>query len=352
MKKIKTEESKDLSEMFNQMIGAGNIEITYPKYQRIFQNCNNMVRIFRMLGDSPFMKLHHNSSQYQEVRLFCTQAQEAMDKLFSIDLSNVPSLAEVHPDVSKKFGEAYIDLRRSRFIQEVVLVLYRNLAVYKKYLTMDPPNHNFIKLMPGAEWRPFPFTKLNLKYILTLDDVKQNTINFFMVLLQKVHELTSKINDELNSPDIDIDQFVEVIMTNIDAIQKVPELSRCGQAFKKIKESVKLLKSRFDGYYQDYIATNDSTIMMQHFILDVSKETTASPQVTLQFKKIINYYTKVAHNNPNATPQIKNMLNRFNDTFNDIEKKATEDLVDVREVPDEDIPLGLDDILSAKPIPE
>ncbi len=334
-KKVSADDG-ELSGMFNQMIGAGNIEITYPKYTRIMQNCQNIVRIFDMLAGSPFMVLSDNAGPRAEIELFCANSKEAMAKMFCMDLSGVPDLGAVHEEVSTRFGNLYMEMRRSRFIQEIILVMHKNLAAYKKHLAdVDTVTHKFIVNMAGHEWNPFPFTSLNIKRIFDMVGVKTNTISFFLTILSKVYTLCQQINDELNSPDIDIDQFVNVIMSNIETIQKIPELSRCGQAFKKIRESVTLLKSRFDGYYKDFVETNDSSIMMQHFILDVSKETTASPQVTLQFKKIINYYNKVAQNNPNTSSQIKGMLQRFNNTFSNIEKKATEDMVNVREDLDE-----------------
>ena len=66
-------------------------------------------------------------------------------------------------------------------------------------------------------------------------------------------------------------------MRNIDEIQKQPELHRCKDAFKKIKESVMMLKTNFNEYYRDFVDTSDNTIIMQHFIVDVSKSTEASP---------------------------------------------------------------------------
>jgi hypothetical protein len=70
--------------------------------------------------------------------------------------------------------------------------------------------------MPGTEWTPFPFTSLNIKYVFSLTTIGENTIRFFMTIINKAFEFSHKLYNELQSPDIDVDRFVDVIMENID----------------------------------------------------------------------------------------------------------------------------------------
>ena len=280
--KVSAGNDADIAGMFNQMLGTGTCAITHPKFLKIKAGCIAFIRMVGMLSSSPFMS--HSpmfTKQVGELNSFCQQVHANMDTIF-------PPSHDTYPTDDEAFGAVYANMRKSPLIATMVKVC-DNLAVYKKnYSDVHALSHKFIILMPGVDWTPFPFTTLNLKFIINLPDVQENTIRFFMIILFKSFSITHGIWEELNSPDIDINQFVEVIMSSLDNIQNRPELHRCKKAFAKIRESIELLKTRFNGYYKDFLSTNDTTIIMQHFILDVSKETTADPQVTVQFRTIIN----------------------------------------------------------------
>lgn len=322
-----------LAEMFNQMLGTGsvNMSIAYPRYKRVRGLCEQLVKLFEILAASPFMAKHTEfARQKEEIEGFCISARKSIGELFSMDFTDYEwNLDLVDEELAKKFSQVYEHAKKSNLINMFVKMC-DNLVNYKKNFTdMEKLNHKFITTMPGTEWKPFPFTSLNVKYILSLISVGEVTIRFFMSILGKAFEFSHKLYEEIQSPDIDIDQFVDVIMTNIDKIQKQPELHRCGGAFRKIKESVSLLKGKFNNYYRDFIATKDSTIIMQHFIIDVSKSTNADPKVTAQFRTIIGFYRKVAQEQI-TNPKIKMLFDKVNESFKELER-GTENLVNIRD---------------------
>jgi hypothetical protein len=51
--------------------------------------------------------------------------------------------------------------------------------------------------MPGSEWKPFTFTSLNIKQVFSMNNISQNTIKFFMIVLNKTYELTLKLYEEI-----------------------------------------------------------------------------------------------------------------------------------------------------------
>jgi hypothetical protein len=184
--------------------------------------------------------------------------------------------------------------------------------------------------MAGAEWFPFPFSNLNFKQVFTQNAERENTLRLLMIVLHRVYDLTYKLWQETVSPDVDVDSFVEVIMNNMDEIKKrAPELNRCGKAFKKIADSVQLLKTNFNTYYRDFIETKDSTVMMQNFILDVSKNVNSDPEVMREFREIIKYYKKLAKQQPN-NPKMKALFDKVSESFSQLEKGTT-NLVSIRE---------------------
>lgn len=310
----------ELADMFNQMVGTGNVAITYPKYKRIEQNLTALVKMFETVAESPFMRMNPQfKPQHDEIKAFCNYALAEIPRVFGMV---IPGDDAITDEFRTKFGDHYLEMRKHKLCG-VALQIHKNLAMYKKnYTSLETLQHKFILTMPGVEWRPFPFTSLNLKEIFSLPSVKENTIRYFMCVLYKSFELAQHIYNELNSPDVDIDQFVNVIMANIDEIQKRPELSRCRKAFKKIRDSVVLLKERFDGYYRDFIDTNDSSIMMQHFIIDVSKETPNDPKLTQEFRTIIDYYRKMAANQI-TNPKVKVLFEKFNKSFEELDRPST-----------------------------
>jgi hypothetical protein len=340
VKKIKMPIGKDedIAEMFNQMLGAGSINMTiaWPRYRRIKSLVENLVKLFEMLNKSPFMEKNTNfANQRSEISKFCASAQTQIEAMFAMDFSDYEwNLNLVEEDLKTKFSEAYDRMKKSDLINTFV-IMCSNLAVYKKYISdVNKLNHKFITSMAGAEWSPFPFTALNLKQIFSLDNIGENTIRFFMVVLNKAFELGYQLYKEISSPDVDVDQFVEIIMNSMNEIQKRPELSRCRKAFQKIKESVNLLKDKFGNYYRDFISTKDSTIIMQHFIIDVSKSADADTETTRQFRQIINYYRKIAQEQI-TNPRVKMLFDRVNESFKELERGA-ENLVNIRDDDSED----------------
>jgi hypothetical protein len=311
--KVKSADTQEVSALFNQMIGVGNMEITYPKYITLRNICSSMVKVFTMLAESPFFKLNTNfSKQREEILQFCSVSCTQIQETFSIEYTGDISL--LSEEEQKKFDNHFMKMRKSPIIKSMTTI-YNKLTLYKKhYSALDALSYKFIIQMAGVEWKPFPFTTLDLKYLFTLPNINDNTIYFFMTVLYKCHSIGQQLFQLLSSPDIDINKFVDVIMSNIEEIQKRPELHRCNKAFKKIKDSVQLLKDRFGNYYKDFLDTENQNIMMEHFILDVSKEANGDPQLIMQFRTIINYYRKQVQST-NMNPNIKAMVDKFAEQF-------------------------------------
>lgn len=325
-----------VAEMFNQMLGTGtvNMDIAYPRYVRMRKLCEQMVKLFDLLASSPFMQYTEFSVQKEQLVTFCKKSKEDIKVLFRADLSDVDwDFNVMEEELKAQFTKIYNEMKQSQLIDTFILMCDRLVPHKKNFLDMDKLSHKFITCMAGVEWCPFPFTNLNYKYVFTLN-LSPTTQAFFMTVLHKAFDLSYQLFRERQAPDIDVNQFVDFIMKSIDEIQNRPELCRCKEAFQKIKDSVEMLRNRFDGYYRDFISAQDSTIMMQHFILDVSKNTTASPKVAKQFRTIIGYYQSIASSEQIKDPKIKMLFENLNKSLSDFEK-GKENLVNIR---DDDAP--------------
>lgn len=335
VKKVKFPSGADqqLSDMFNQLLNTGKINMTiaYPRYKRIKALCEQLVKLFGMLASSPFMRdCVEFAKEKQEIEQFCESCKEQITELFHVDFTDYEwNIELVEEEQRKVFAEVYNTAKKSNLVNTFI-IMCNQLVVYKRYFAdVNKLNHRFVTNMPGVEWKPFPFTGLNIKHVFSLMNIGENTIRFFMTVLNKSFELSYKLYEEVSSPDVDVDQLVNTIMASVSELQKVPELNRCKQAFRAIRESVDLLKNKFNGYYRDFITTKDNTIIMQHFISDVCKTTDASPRLTSEFRRIIAYYRKVAQQHI-TNPQIKMLFDKANDTFKELEKGAS-NLVQIKE---------------------
>ncbi len=314
----------DISDMFNQILGTGEVDlkIAYPRYIAIKNICMRLTDLFETVATSPFMRFYEAqfARQRDELLLFCEQTRAKIDVLFRLDFSDYEfNLGLVDDKQRALFNTEYQAAKKSDVVNCYISMCDRLAAYKKNFIDMTALNHKFITNMPGVDWSPFPFTTLNLKQVFSMDGVSTNTIQFFMIILNRSFELSYKLWTETTTPDIDIDAFVDHIMSNIDEIKKRPELNRCGKAFDKIRDSVDLLKTRFSGYYRDFIETKDNTIIMQHFILDVSKETKVDAATNAQFRTIIGYYKKLADQHVND-PKLKMLFDKCNSAFKELDR--------------------------------
>jgi septum formation inhibitor MinC len=262
------------------------------------------------------MKTDMMTRSREEILAYVAMIRSTINEVFSIDLSDYEwNLSSVDDALANEFSNVYANMKTSRMIVDIVK-LCDNLVQYKKEI--ESKNQRFIAVMPGVEFAPFPFTRLNLKLLVIYDKLECDLLS---IVLQKAYMFSRSVYDEIQTPDIDVDRFVEILYESLKKIEKQPELSRCRAAFNKIRESVGLLKSQFNDYYRDFVKTGDSTIIFQHFIIDVSKTTTAEPTIALQFREIIKYYQNLSKNQPNMSPQAKQMMERLNRTINSLGTK-------------------------------
>lgn len=316
--KVSSANDRDISDMFNQMLGTGsaNIGIAYPRYLNIKELSLRVIKIFSLLATSPAMNAYQNDRRI--ILQYCESSKSHISNLFTLNLDKYSlNYDETPKEIADKFTSDYEAIKKSPYIKSLIMIADK-LHPYKDNFTkMDKLNHKFIFDISGVDWSPFPFP-FNIKdYFLDIN-LNKSSIEFMMVILFKTYAFTIEIYNICRTPDIDVDQFIEIITSSITEIQKRPELSRCSKAFNKIKESVMLLKTNFNDYYRDFVETQDNTIIMQNFILDVSKNTKADLELTRQFRKIIAFYREQAQKNGGQNSEKINMIfDKISETFKD-----------------------------------
>lgn len=328
--KLNSAANEGLAEMFNGMLGSDSIAIAWPRYCRIKQLCINLVRLFRLFHEGPCMRPAVFDVSRREIAEFCARSTAEIEAMFTIDLTAFEwNLSLVDQETLDRFFAQYNEIKKSRLMNTFIILCDR-LVCYKAHIgDLTALNHRFIINMPTPTWAPFPFTEFDMKGALLLPGMSPNAITLFLTVLNKAFDLSYHLYNELQSPDIDVDQVAEFIVKNVAELQKIPELHRCKGAFKLICESLDMFKQRFNGYYRDFIHTNKSSVIFEHFILDVSKEKSSTPAVTRQFYKIVQYYRKVTADRTND-PRLKLVFDQIDEAFKKLEQGTT-NLVSIRE---------------------
>lgn len=363
-------DDKDIAEMFNQMIGAGgsiNMNICYPKYCEIKLLLTKLVDVLALLKDSPPLKgvIKIDPSlavDVQRIGEYVKRGRDSMPGVFSEEYENLPEKISKLQELEKKnnpesadpsqenvknviFGNSAINLNlipeeqrkafseiyeslKKHFLVGDFLAMCNNLIVYRTFIeNVDSLDYKFILKLGGVEFCPIPasITALNFKRIFTLitteesmsAQTKQEVCKFLMLVLNKLYTISHKLYKTITSPDIDVDEFVDVIVQNIAEVKK--HIPRCDKAFKKIEESVHLLRDNFSTYYKDFMTTQNQMTIMEDFVLDVAKTTKADPQTTQQFRQIINFYRKQAATKV-KDPRLKMLFEKVDSNFRKLDE--------------------------------
>lgn len=298
--KISLANNKDVADLFNQMLGTGatNLNIAYPRYQHMKSLSERIVAVFELFVNSDLMRIEQLKESHDDIVAFCKNARNYINAWFSFDLSAwALDFSAAPQNIREEFGAQYEAAKKSNIVRDLISIADKLHPYRSNFIDDHKLNHHFVADISGVDWSPFPFD-LNLKQLFCMQ-LTPAMIELTMLVLCKTYHHSFALYENLRAPDIDIDQFIEIITSSLRELQRRPELNRCEKAFKKIHDSVQLLKTNFADYYRDFIDTKDNMIIMENFILDVSNNTKADPQLTSQFRKIIMYYKDLAKQSPN-----------------------------------------------------
>jgi hypothetical protein len=316
---------EDIAEIFNKMLKTDMVDmnVAYPRYLRIRGLLTSMLKVLTTLHDSRFVtNCPAMETDRADIGKFVARTTAEIEATFYLSYPDIDWNIDMLDDAAKKnFTAVYNDIKKSQLINQFI-VMCSNLKPYESHIK-DEKNlsASFIKKMPGVEWKPFPFISLDILRIYNMPVVGPNTLTALVAVLHKMYKFSRELYSEISSPDVNIDEFAQIIVDNLDKIRKIPALSRCQDAFKKIRESIDMLKDNFSGYYREFVVTKDSTVILQNFIIDVGSKTATSPSLTMQFQTIISYYRKNAGNQA-KDPQLNAVFDKLNESLNNLSRGA------------------------------
>lgn len=318
----KTLANKDVQALFQQAMGGESdggalaYAVVWPKFKRVRHAAGRAVKVCGWLAGRDWLAEAFPDEHAQMTDYFDRLRQEHADafgaapdldayadavsrRLSAADPSGelamtvVPDFAEVPGAELQAFSEAYRPAMKSDLVNTIINVC-SNLTKHKASL------HDATSLKPrflrssGLRFDPFPeLPAANFMAFYNHQDLAEHR-DTILYYLHKVYHATHELYEAVSMPDIDVEEFVEVVVASIDQVQK--HMGReCREAFQTLRSSVQLLRENFGTYIHDVQESGNANVMMQNFVMDVAKGTgNVKPHVKGQFAKIIGFYRKQA----------------------------------------------------------
>jgi hypothetical protein len=277
----------DVNGMFEKMMGVKDADkdIVIPKLVLVRNKVRHVYGVLTTLAKILKKDFPKFSNGLEDIETFCAKLHEAV--VFDKDADDTE---ESYTKVDQvKVNALYKKLKSNDYVRTLAGV-FGKLKEHEMYLKdKGSLQDNFINLEPGLSFKIFSFSNLDLKLLWVDDGAKASVKSFVLNVLHLILVDTRVIIETITSPDVDIKQFSEVLVSSIGELRKRPGLDRCGDAFKRIEDSVGLLKGNFGTYYRDSMASNNPNTMVESFIMDVSNQGKANANLTRQFRVIISH---------------------------------------------------------------
>lgn len=317
-----------ISDMFNQLLGdekSLDIEIIRDKYKKLKTDIERVYKLLESFKKTFYCKV---LKDFSNINFYKTNMEN-----FILDAKSIfPEDIEDHDLIRH-----YLSVKENKIVKDCIHIC-KNLIIYKKYIE-DNENlsDNFIKSSKTYELKIFPFCDFDIKFIYKFSKIDESIKKYILIFLNMLYTTTYDIYQVITTPDIDISKFSEIIINSISQAKKM--IPRANKAFRKIEESIELLQNNFGGYYKDFISTKNPSIIIENFILDVSKEQNENVDLELarQFKKIAIFF-KNKTSGKIKDPKIDRIFEILDSNFAMLDiKDVDEEDFDDDEINEEDI---------------
>ena len=341
-----TIQNKDVLDMFNGVLGgdpAGkpNYAITWDKYKRIRHHSDRFVQLIRALATAA--TLQHFPDEARHIATYAATLRNQHSAVFispdldqyldpvqvqllrggsDVDVSTilVPDFGRAPEEEKALFARTFSAAKRSNLVN-VAVKTCSNLVAQKHFIgELDKLDPKFLTHSGGLSYCPLPdLPAANFKSFYNDGRLDAADRRFLLLVLHKLYAISHEVYEAVSAPDIDVDAFAEYVMASLDKVRK--HIPRCNEAFDKIADSVQLLKGNFNGYYRDFVASNNPTVILENFVLDVSRDTKSSVRITSQFRRIIKHYRKLAQQQTGpGRSQMQALFQQVDKNFQELER--------------------------------
>ena len=318
-----------ISSLFQEVVdgdsGTINLDIAWDKFTKMSTHCDRFLTTLDFFSKTKFISKFTN--EYGAIRLFVENLKKSKSEVFALpDISIYKNMftekiddSRVPKDELKTFIDKYKLLKNCEIVN-VAIMTCNNLMHHRNYIG-DEKNlqDKFLTHTAGNLLVLVKNLDINFKFLYNHEQTDREAKTIILATLNKLYTTSYDVYQAVSLPDIDVDQFVSIVRNSIgDLRTKIP---RCDDAFDKIIDSIGTLKSNFGTYYKDYIASDNPTVIMENFILDVSKQTKASPKLTHQFRTIIKHYKQISSQG-SQDPRLRSLFKHVDSNFSQLAKMS------------------------------
>jgi uncharacterized protein YfbU (UPF0304 family) len=314
-------DEREMMHIFQQLAGDPSKldpEIVQDKYNRLHESlsrCNKLMRKFKVaILDRLVTKIGHDVYFDQEVAnlvRFLDNAEAYLDEKITPE-----NMIPIYQAMKESFVvEEYL---------KVCKALRQGDSCLKDRTNLQD---SFIRKAIGDELVLFDFCKINFKHLfshileenLSSREEVAGSKTYILLTLNMLYITTQDIYNLVSSPDVDIDKLSEIIIQAIKAARK--QIPRCDKAFRMIEESVDMLKSGMNGYYKNFVATGNPTVIFENFINDLSGDLHIDTKTMGQFKRIIFFFRKKSEGMPKQnSEQLNGVFSMLDKIMSQIDK--------------------------------
>jgi hypothetical protein len=327
MSKVKIKQIKkvvgdvDLNNMFEEMMGIkdAELDIIIPKFVLVRNTIRYICRVLNQFSTFAILRsdFPEISDGLDEVKKFADEIKEATYLKHDHDEKETQ-----YANVSKEdLNGLYRKLKENPYVKRLI-ILCNVLEKYKmNFNDTTKLKENFVNQEPGLSFKIFDFSSLDLKILWSNSKLNVVVKRYILSVLASLHKHTYALYNIITSPDVDIDKFTKLLLSSIGELRKQPKLHRCNAAFKRIEQSVELLKGKFSDYYRESLASRNPDSLVTSFIVDVSNQGGADARLTREFRQIIQYMHEISQKSGKSKdPQVQKIFAMLNSNFALMEK--------------------------------
>ena len=353
MSKVKI---KQLTNNKNSILELGNLfnndtpekYIIIPKYIKIKQTCMHIITILRKMAEFKLLIQDFPSivKGMNEIKAWTNK----VEKDLHLDVKETESSLDALP--KPELFELYKTLKNHNLLKAIILHC-NELKPFE--VLLEKLDGSFILKEVGNEYYIFPFSTFDIKTLWLDQNAKPAVKKFILSVLLAYYKDARNLYELIVSPDIDIDMFIEKILSSLSSIQSTSAGARCKKAFSKINESIQVFKQNFLKYYRDSVVAKNSQLIAINFVTDISQQSADDFDIELarQFKVIISQLHQAGEKNgKNKDPKVIQMYEKLNKTFSFMEKATRANNDEAKKYIEEAFGNNLTNLTDDKPITE
>lgn len=310
--------SGDLSSLFNTVLMGDlvDLKLGWPKYVRLCAGIAEYRALHQRMVACPLLSRKEMSGAIPSIVAHETAIDTLMAEYCGEDLSDFVDNWDLIEKAQHEAFHAKYDALKKHATLKTLFRSVANIVDYKgdfNDTSRSPQNRlGFVMQQPGMDWAPFPHD-FNYGRAMMIEGIGKNTYAWLATYIADFYRIVIQLWKTTQEPDVDVEQFASVINEMADKLQTIPEISRCKGAINVIRSSIGLFKNNFGAYYSSFLDTSDSSSIMHEFIIDVTEANGKNnPELTRQFRTIINFFRKQTELRATTDPQLQRAMQTLN----------------------------------------